>query len=76
MELSQNVELVRVDALKPYKRNARTHSRRQIEQIASSINRFGFNNPLLVADDLTVIAGHGRLLAAKLRRCRSFVSLI
>lgn len=57
---------VRVDALKPYARNARTHSKRQIEQIAWSIEKFGFTNPVLVDDDNMIIAGHGRVEAAKL----------
>ena len=56
----------RVTDLSPYKGNARTHSKRQIRQIADSIKRFGFNNPVLIADDGEVIAGHGRLAAAKL----------
>ena len=55
----------RIDELRPYEGNARTHSRRQIRQIADSIDRFGFTNPVLIADDDTIIAGHGRVLAAK-----------
>jgi hypothetical protein len=51
--------------LKPYENNARTHSPEQVEQLTKSIKQFGFNNPILVQDDLTVVAGHGRLLAAK-----------
>src|SRR5262249_17058997 len=50
---------------KPYPRNARTHSKKQIRQIASSIRRFGFTNPVLIDDDLSIIAGHGRVEAAK-----------
>lgn len=45
-------------------RNARTHSKKQIKQIAESIKAFGFNNPILVDDAGEVIAGHGRLAAA------------
>lgn len=52
--------------LKPNPRNARTHSRRQIRQIADSIQAFGFNNPVLIDGDGGVIAGHGRVEAAKL----------
>ena len=52
--------------LKPNPRNARTHSRRQIRQIADSIEAFGFNNPVLVDEDGLIIAGHGRVEAAKL----------
>ena len=52
--------------LKPYERNARTHSPAQVESIARSIREFGFVNPILLADDGTIIAGHGRLEAARL----------
>ncbi len=51
--------------LRPYARNARTHSRKQIKQIAASISRFGFTNPVLVSDDGEIIAGHGRVEGAK-----------
>jgi ParB-like chromosome segregation protein Spo0J len=59
------VQQTPVDALIPFARNARTHSDEQVKQIAASIREFGFNNPILIRDDLTVIAGHGRLAAAK-----------
>lgn len=55
-----------VSALRPYSRNARTHSKAQIAQIASSIERFGFTNPVLISGDGEIIAGHGRVAAAKL----------
>ena len=55
-----------ISSLKPYARNARTHSKKQIKQIAASIERFGFTNPVLVSDDGEIIAGHGRVEAAKL----------
>jgi DNA modification methylase len=55
----------RIDTLRPYARNARTHSKRQIAQIAESIRRFGFTNPVLVPSDGEIIAGHGRVAAAK-----------
>ncbi|MES2531940.1 MAG: site-specific DNA-methyltransferase [Pseudomonadota bacterium] len=51
--------------LRPFKGNARTHSPEQIDQIAASIKRFGFTNPLLITPDGDVIAGHGRLAAAR-----------
>lgn len=54
-----------ISALRPYKRNARTHSKKQVKQIAASIERFGFTNPVLVTDDGEIIAGHGRVEAAK-----------
>lgn len=63
--MSNIIERVRLDALKPYAGNARTHSKRQIEHIARSIERFGFTNPVLIGDDFTIIAGHGRVEAAK-----------
>lgn len=55
-----------IDALKPYSKNARTHSNKQIGQIADSIKEFGFTNPILVDGSKQIIAGHGRLEAAKL----------
>nr|DAV19291.1 MAG TPA: ParB protein [Caudoviricetes sp.] len=55
----------RTEDLIPYVNNARTHSDEQVTQIASSIKEFGFNNPILTDGENGVIAGHGRLLAAK-----------
>lgn len=55
-----------IAALRPYGGNARTHSKRQIRQLADSITRFGFTNPVLIADDDSIVAGHGRVAAAKL----------
>lgn len=63
---SMEVELLPVKSLRPYPGNARTHSKKQIRQIATSIERFGFTNPVLVSDDNEIVAGHGRLEAAKL----------
>ena len=60
------IEQTPIRALQPQDRNARTHSKRQIRQIADSIKRFGFTNPILTDDNLQIIAGHGRLEAAKL----------
>lgn len=59
------VSYVPVTVLRPYPRNARTHSRKQIAQVAESIGIFGFNVPILVDEDHTVLAGHARLEAAK-----------
>ena len=56
----------KISQLKPFKRNARTHTKRQIRQIAESIRVFGFVNPILVDRDNRIIAGHGRVEAAKL----------
>lgn len=61
--------------LRPYSRNARTHSRKQVRQIADSIERFGFTNPVLVSDDGEIIAGHGRVEAAKLLGLRTVPTL-
>lgn len=60
------IELIKIRDLLPYPRNARTHSRKQVRQIAKSVSRFGFCNPLLVDDDNRIIAGHGRKEAADL----------
>ena len=58
------VEMWQVADLVPYARNARQHPADQIDQIAASMQRFGFTIPMLVAEDGTIIAGHGRLMAA------------
>ena len=63
--LAQRMELWPVEKLVPYARNPRTHSEEQVAQIAASIVEFGFNNPVLVDSHAGVIAGHGRLLAAR-----------
>jgi 16S rRNA G966 N2-methylase RsmD len=60
------VELILIARLRPYRGNARTHSRKQIRQIADSIRKFGFTNPVLIGDDDEILAGHGRVEAAKL----------
>jgi hypothetical protein len=61
------IEYVSIADLRPASRNARTHSAAQIQQIARSIEQFGWTNPILIAPDRSIIAGHGRLEAAKLR---------
>ena len=65
-EHNPTIERIEISALKPAVCNARTHSKRQIKQIADSIRRFGFTNPLLIDDDNRIVAGHGRLDAARL----------
>jgi len=60
------IELVPIDSLTPYDRNARTHSDEQVAQIAASIKKFGFINPILANADGLIVGGHGRLLAARL----------
>ena len=59
------IEQLRVGDLIPYVNNSRTHSDEQVMQVASSIKEFGFTNPILIDDDGGIIAGHGRLMAAK-----------
>lgn len=59
------IEMISVDRLIPYVRNARTHSADQVAQIAASIAEFGFTNPVLVGEDNVIVAGHGRLMAAR-----------
>jgi ParB-like chromosome segregation protein Spo0J len=60
----RQVQQIGIDKLIPYVKNSRTHSDAQVAQIAASIKEFGFTNPILIADN-TIIAGHGRVLAAR-----------
>ena len=62
---SINIERLAVSSLTPYANNARTHSGEQVEQIARSIQEFGFTNPVLVDKEGGIIAGHGRVMAAE-----------
>ena len=62
---AQRIELWPIDKLIPFARNPRTHSEAQVTQIAASIAEFGFNKPILVDTKAGIIAGHGRLLAAR-----------
>lgn len=64
--LARRMEIWQIERLVPYARNARTHSPEQVAQIAASIVEFGFNAPILVASDAGIVAGHGRLLAARM----------
>ena len=59
------VEQIEIKRLIPYARNSRTHSDAQIAQIAASIKEFGFTNPVLIDKKCGIIAGHGRVLAAR-----------
>ena len=65
--MGKAVELreVEIAALKPYERNAKQHSKDQVEKIGESIRRLGFLSPCLIDQELNVIAGHGRILAAR-----------
>ena len=59
------IETIAIDRLIPYARNSRTHSDAQVAQIAASIKEFGFTNPVLIDADGGIIAGHGRVMAAR-----------
>jgi len=65
-----------ITSLRPYARNARTHSKKQVRQIAASIERFGFTNPVLVSDDGEIVAGHGRDEAAKLLKWKTVPTIV
>src|SRR5262245_34418858 len=59
------VQQTPINILVPFERNARTHSRKQLRQIADSIKQFGFVNPVLIDSENRIIAGHGRVEAAR-----------
>lgn len=59
------MQLISIDKLVPYVNNARTHSAEQILKLRSSLREFGFVNPIIIDREFNVIAGHGRLMAAK-----------
>src|SRR5579862_5924771 len=65
MPMASCIELWPLDRLIPYARNARTHTDEQVAQIAASIKEFGFVNPILAGPDRVILAGNGRLLAAR-----------
>jgi DNA modification methylase len=69
------IERRSLGCLRPYRGNARTHSKKQIRQIADSIRRFGFTNPVLISDDDEIIAGHGRVEASRLLGMESVPTL-
>ena len=64
-KMTTDMQLVSLDKLVPYVNNARTHSPEQITKLRSSLREFGFVNPVIIDRDFNVIAGHGRLMAAK-----------
>jgi hypothetical protein len=63
--LADRIELWPIDRLRPYERNPRTHSEAQVDQIAGSMVEFGWTNPILIDENVGILAGHGRLLAAR-----------
>ena len=68
---SAAIEQIATASLIPYARNARTHSEQQVQQIAGSIQEFGFCNPVLIDASNGIIAGHGRVMAAQLLKLES-----
>ena len=60
-----NIIMKRVDTLVPYERNAKKHDQKQVDNVAKSLEKFGWKQPLVVSDDGVVVVGHCRLLAAK-----------
>ena len=62
---AHQIEKIGIEKLIPYAKNSRTHSPEQVAQIAASIKEFGFNNPVLIGEDDVIIAGHGRVMAAR-----------
>jgi len=65
MKGAENIEMIGIEKLIPYAKNSRTHSDEQVAQLAGSIKEFGFNNPVLIGQDDVIIAGHGRVMAAR-----------
>ena len=71
MVTTKELQLVPLEKLIPYINNARTHSPEQIKKLRSSLREFGFINPVIIDRDYGVIAGHGRILAAKEERVKN-----
>lgn len=65
MKTTTEFQLVEIDKLVPYANNARTHSKEQILKLRSSLREFGFVNPVIIDKNFTILAGHGRVTAAK-----------
>lgn len=72
----QKIEYVNVADLKPYAKNAKKHSKEQVQKIAASIKRFGFRQPVIVDADMTLIAGHGRIEGAKVAGLKQVPAII
>ena len=73
---THQVRTLSVNELRPHPNNARTHSKKQVRQIADSIACFGFTSPILTDENNTVLAGHGRLAAAKLAGIETVPTLV
>ena len=65
LKTTEELKLINIDELIPYANNARTHSKDQINKLRSSLREFGFINPILIDKDYNIIAGHGRVMAAR-----------
>jgi len=65
LKTTEELKLIGIDELIPYANNARTHSKNQINKLRSSLREFGFINPILIDKDYNILAGHGRVMAAK-----------
>lgn len=63
--MTSQVEHLKPSVLEPWAKNARTHSKKQLKQIADSIQQFGFTNPIIIDANNSILAGHGRVEAAK-----------
>lgn len=70
------IEYVSPESLIPYEKNARTHTPDQVDQICESIKQFGFTNPILISEKKEVIAGHGRLDAAKILKLERVPAIV
>lgn len=65
LKTTEELKLIGIDELIPYANNARTHSKNQINKLRSSLREFGFINPILIDKDYNILAGHGRVMAAR-----------
>lgn len=65
LKTTEELKLIDIDELIPYANNARTHSKDQINKLRSSLREFGFINPILIDKDYNILAGHGRVMAAR-----------
>src|SRR5262249_58068835 len=74
--LIRPVSAVALDHIKPHPRNTRTHSKKQIRQIADSIQAVGFAAPVLIDESGMLLAGHGRIEAAKMLRLRTIPAIV
>lgn len=75
LQVKRQIHTAEISSLKPNPKNSRTHSKKQIQQIAASIRQFGFNNPILIDAAGMIVAGHGRLEAAKILGLQSVPTL-